>query len=298
MISISKCHHFIAYSKWILAGEHSILRGGTALVFPHKSCKIAAQFERLDQELEVQFAGPRGEELQIVFWGVFEKALQLTGKTRKQIRGRLSLFSNIAMGTGLGASATLCVTLGRWWAILGWIQESDIYAFSRKLENIFHGESSGVDIAGAMSTEGVRFVKGGSITPIKIKWKPQWFLSDSGQRSLTSECVLKVKSLCRNHPEHSLKIDENMHRAVELSAQALVMDEKMGLSLLKEAIYMAQDCFRQWNLIEGTLEKHMQELLHHGALAVKPTGSGGGGYVLSLWNIPLPEALRPSLLII
>ncbi len=37
-------------------------------------------------------------------------------------------------------------------------------------------------------------------------------------------------------------------------------------------------------LISESLQQHMQQLLHEGALAVKPTGSGSGGYVLSLWE--------------
>lgn len=36
----------------------------------------------------------------------------------------------------------------------------------------------------------------------------------------------------------------------------------------------------------------MNRLTAEGALAVKPTGSGGGGFVLSLWDRQPPESLE------
>ena len=46
---------------------------------------------------------------------------------------------------------------------------------------------------------------------------------------------------------------------------------------------MAKDCFEQWGLIDSSVQAEMDRLSAQGALAVKPTGSGGGGYLLSLW---------------
>jgi mevalonate kinase len=44
-------------------------------------------------------------------------------------------------------------------------------------------------------------------------------------------------------------------------------------------------------LIKGTLEQHIQTLVEKGAVAVKPTGAGSGGYVVSLWDRPPPEGI-------
>jgi mevalonate kinase len=40
----------------------------------------------------------------------------------------------------------------------------------------------------------------------------------------------------------------------------------------------------------------MEMLKKAGAVAVKPTGSGGGGYVLSLWTTQPPEELLSKLI--
>jgi mevalonate kinase len=46
------------------------------------------------------------------------------------------------------------------------------------------------------------------------------------------------------------------------------------------------ESFSGWGLTTGVLGDHIQQLKDYGALAVKPTGSGDGGYVLSLWRQP------------
>ena len=38
------------------------------------------------------------------------------------------------------------------------------------------------------------------------------------------------------------------------------------------------------DLVPSAVQNHMQQLKKAGALACKLTGSGSGGYVLSLWN--------------
>jgi mevalonate kinase len=40
------------------------------------------------------------------------------------------------------------------------------------------------------------------------------------------------------------------------------------------------------------LEEHLGDLKRAGAVAVKPTGSGHGGYVLSLWRDEVPRLSR------
>ena len=57
-----------------------------------------------------------------------------------------------------------------------------------------------------------------------------------------------------------------------------------SLSQLANAINSARQCFIDWGLAGGHVEKHIEDLLSAGALAAKPTGSGDGGYVLSLWQ--------------
>ena len=292
---MKKLFSFTSYGKWILMGEHSVLRGGAAIVFPCKKYAIKSHLDIRKKKTQIKFAGPYGRNLSFVFDKVLVKALQIVGKKKTDLAGIFSLESHVPLGVGLGASAAICVTLGRCFFALGWVKERDIYEFSRNLEGLFHGESSGVDIAASLSTVGLRFTKE-QILPIQVNWQPQWFLSYCGQPSFTSKCVAQVKDIWKKNPSFGKKIDEKMREAVDLTESALSMDRERGLVALSQAMDLARNCFRLWRLDQGCLSEHMKHLLSQGALAVKPTGSGGGGYVVSLWDTPPPDTLKVQLL--
>ncbi len=268
--------------KWILAGEHAVLRGSPALVFPLKSRSLELHYSPMPkQTLHLNLSGDHGDELQLLFWGVLERACEMVKISRQDLTGTLQLKSSLPVGAGLGASAALCVAIGRWFEACELIKTADIYEFSRNLENLFHGESSGVDIAVALSAEGIRFVRDGERSKVEMKWTPKWYVSYSGKRGVTIECVGKVKDLIVREPAKSMKIDENMKQAVVLAEQALATDEAKGFPLLQQSMDLALTCFQDWGLC---VQSHVDWLLDEGAAAVKPTGSGGGGYVLSLWK--------------
>ncbi|MFZ4403530.1 MAG: mevalonate kinase family protein [Pseudobdellovibrionaceae bacterium] len=291
------------YGKWILAGEHSVLRGVTALVFPLSSCCLELTYSDqvslqnpTDKHLSLQLSGAYGQELQLLFWGVFEKACDLKNINRDLLQGHVHLQSGIPIGAGLGASAALCVAVTQWLGALGFVSESDYYEFAKNLENLFHGESSGVDIAVVLSGQGLLFSRSGQREKFAPQWQPRWAISYCGQRGATMECVQKVKGWIEKNPSEGQHLDKKMQEAVELAHKALQLDEIHGLDSLVKALNVAKDCFDQWGLTEGAAQSHMQWLLQQGALAVKPTGSGGGGYILSLWKDWPKESVKQSLI--
>lgn len=282
-----------SFGKWILAGEHAVLRGVPALVFPIQSRNLELSYTRTESALELRLVGDHGKDLQLLVWGVLEKACELKKISRQDLKGILLLESSIPVGAGMGASAALCVALTRWLGYLGYVEESEYYEFARDLENLFHGESSGVDIAVALSGEGLYFVRNGERKPLSTSWKPHWYISYSGKRGVTVDAVNKVKDLLLQNPEVGEKIDKQMAEAVAIAEKALKLDMQEGLPLLAKAIEEGGECFEQWGLNEGAPGKHIQWLKEKGALAVKPTGSGGGGYVLSLWSkVPSEDVLE------
>lgn len=82
-----------------------------------------------------------------------------------------------------------------------------------------------------------------------------------------------------------------MQKSVFMIEEALALkDETHGLSMLASAINAAEHCFEEWELITTELKQHLDRLHQLGAIAVKPTGAGAGGYVLSLWKNNPPQS--------
>lgn len=284
------------YGKTILAGEHAVLRGSPALVVPVFARALVLSFQETTQPLTIAFSGPHGNELNLLFWGVIEKAMEMTRLNREEVKGRFNIENSIPVGAGMGASAALCVAISQWFEWKGLVSANELPEFARQLENLFHGESSGVDIAVALSGSGLKFVRGGERSPLKLAWQPKWFVSYSGRRGVTSECIQKVRELAAANPELAARIDEQMKEAVLMAEKALLDDSQNGLETLAKAIEKARDCFEKWGLAGGESGAHMASLIEHGALAVKPTGSGNGGFVLSLWRQDPPAAIKSSLI--
>ncbi|MCH9715877.1 MAG: mevalonate kinase, partial [Gammaproteobacteria bacterium] len=198
-------------------------------------------------------------------------------------KGILFINNHVPIGTGLGASAALSIAITRWFKNT-FDPHLNIFEFSKNLEHLFHGQSSGLDIAGsAAKKEGVYFQLG-HITPLQPTWTPHWYLSFSGKPSVTSQCIQQIQALHKANQTAAHHIDLQMAGAVTEAHAALT--ENNATAKLSHAIQSAADCFNQWGLINQPLKTHMDTLYQEGALAVKPTGSGGGGHVLSLWHTP------------
>lgn len=275
-----------------------MLRGAPALAFP-----VYGKFLELNwADAEVfssRFLGERGAEFQLLFTGVFDRALELLGRTGDASirRGCFEVESTLPVGAGLGASAALSVAVGRWFINRGAIEADQLFDFCRELENLFHGESSGVDVAVAIESRGLHFERRGSpidrMRSFDPVWQPFWYISYSGSRGITSECVAKVKEFILLNPVRGDELDQQMTEAVKLAEVSLRDREAQGdvrFENLRRAIEMAGACFTEWGLADREIGRHLQWLRNSGAAAVKPTGSGGGGYALSLWRErPQPE---------
>lgn len=277
---------FIAYSKFILSGEHSVLRGAEALVFPIKSRYITLEFDESDVELSVEFAGTYGEEARLAFFAVLEEALKQVGRSRNELKGELLVTNEVPIGAGLGASACLCVVVAKWFVSLNWMLSEQIFGFAKTLENLFHGESSGVDVAVALKGEPISFSMTGRISALELNWTPNFYLSYTGQKGMTSDCVKQVKALYDKDQAKAEELDAQMCCASEMAKSALLDDEEVGVKKLSEAMRIAEECFIDWGLSKGVVSEHIEDVKNKGALAAKPTGSGGGGFILSLWQEP------------
>src|ERR1700722_4793380 len=118
------------FGKWILVGEHTVLRGGSALAFPLLSRGLRIEYLPSKTPLHVEFSGVHGNELQLLFWGVLEKALDMASQHVGNLGGEMKVSSDLPIGAGLGASAALCAGVARWCERQGLVENAGVYEFA------------------------------------------------------------------------------------------------------------------------------------------------------------------------
>lgn len=268
--------------KWVLAGEHAVLRGAAAIALPHPELGLSLRFE----------PGPAGGGIEVLPSEGAEPILEIIAALPEagQISGRLEIESTIPWGAGLGSSAALCVALARWFSGPLGLSAAALPDFATKLENRFHGKSSGMDIAVILAGEPVRFLRGQNAVPLGIRRLPKFTFHDTGLRARTSLCVAQVEVYLREHAERGAYLDQLMGCASREAEEGLSLygsgQSGEGLRLIAQAMARGQQCFEAWGLFPDSVRGLRQDLLERGALAAKLTGAGGGGMLVALWDDP------------
>lgn len=292
MISFQKS----LYAKCIMVGEHAVLRGSPSLVFPLKKYEILLKYTQTDAPITCKFAGPYGDPLKLLFWSLLDSALRRVERKRSDLRGELELTSHLPLGGGLGASAAICVGVGYFLNQLGYVSDDKLFEFCRSLEDQFHGESSGIDIAVSFYGQAIMYRRGHDSEVFKPLWTPKLYLYYSGKKGITSETVNKVKALKETDPKLFEAMDLQMKKAVELCLQSLSESKSEdSFEKFRSSLQLAQNCFEQWDLVPPEVQVALTELTEAGALQCKLTGSGGGGYILSLWDKVPPKSLQDKM---
>jgi mevalonate kinase len=275
-------NRIVVHGKCILAGEHAVVRGAKAVVFPLKSRSLSLEWEYKETKDQLSC---EENSLAEPFRKALSRALEIENTKLPPGHFHFHLKSDIPLRAGLGSSAALSVAVARFLATQN-ISKSELFPLALELENIFHGTSSGIDVAATLANSPILFARGEKPREIRTSWKPELFLHDTGLRSSTKLCVEKVTR------QASSALDEKMAKAAELAATAL--QNPNGQALLVQAMEEAADCFSAWNLIPDSVKELSENLKKRGALAVKPTGSGDGGFLLALWPDKAPEGLSIS----
>jgi mevalonate kinase len=106
-----------------------------------------------------------------------------------------------------------------------------------------------------------------------------------------------VKTLWETDAALGERIDSDMREASLRSERAVLASGGEGrIEELAAAIRLARSCFDRWGLASGEMGSHLRFLEENGALAVKPTGSGDGGFALSLWQSFPPRSILSQLI--
>ncbi|OFZ20846.1 MAG: hypothetical protein A2X94_04865 [Bdellovibrionales bacterium GWB1_55_8] len=267
--------------KWVLAGEHAVLRGATAVALPLPDYSLKLTFRPSAENLRIT-----PDSASDLLLDMISGILSRSGHEPAPPSGLLSIESTLPTGAGLGSSAALCVALTRWTGEALGIPESDWQEMARSLENRFHGQSSGMDVSTILAGTPITFSTARGSVPLNLKRLPRFTFHDTGLRANTSDCIAKVRELASRSPEIAARLDQGMREAAEMAREALIDFNQQGAPALKhlaESMRLAQESYAGWGLLPDAARKLQTRLLTEGALACKLTGAGGGGFLIALW---------------
>ncbi|MDR0678483.1 MAG: hypothetical protein LBF44_03025 [Holosporaceae bacterium] len=266
---------FLSHAKWILSGEHSVIRGKKAIVFPLKNYANSMIFRKS----EALHVSADRKSLEKTILSLFSEASRFLKIPLEKVSGHIRMTSDIPMKTGLGSSAAVCVNVANVFKHCGLCD--DILKLAKHLENKFHKKSSGLDVTVVFENKPIIFEKNKLLEFLNPSFWPPMVLTYSGEKSITYNCVMKIREIFSKNEKLGLELDEQMDWASNLCEKAL---KHSDFGKLKEGIALGGEIFYRWGLCNSSMSLHIKKLLSYGAQAAKPIGSGLGGYVLSLWE--------------
>jgi mevalonate kinase len=260
-----------APGKVILLGEHSVVFGEPA---------IAAA---IDRRLEVRAqlvpnASPHADAR-------VEAAVAFAARDFEIDRSRLAIeiVSEIPPACGLGSSAALSLALVRALAALAAARLSDEEARRRasRVEDVFHGTASGVDVAASASAGVIWFERANPprVERLVIRRPVDLVVALSGVPRSTSGPVGRLRERHGRRPDFYARLFGIAGEVVRAGRTAVEREDWGGLGELMD---VAQGLLNAFGVSTPTLERMISIARDAGALGAKLSGAGGGGAIIAL----------------
>ena len=263
-------------SKVILLGEHAVVHGVDALVVGMQRGMQATA--RRGPAFSIQIPawpdeGEMSEALRVAFFRMFD-ALAISDTSIE-----FNVVPQIPARAGLGASAALGVACARAVRSLLNCQWDDDTIFNAvwAFENVFHHNSSGVDIRAAATPGPGIYNRKGRYEPLNVP-VPPLMVVHSGAPGATRDTVQRF----------SLRLQTGDGAKAQLSAlekrvqEGIAALKTQNWELLGKAMTDAHRILSWFEVSTGALDKICELAGNTGALGAKLTGGGGGGCAVIL----------------
>lgn len=273
----------ITPGKWVLSGEHTVLRGGRAIALPHPDFKLKFSFEPSNEPLSVipDLASVATQDL-------LRTAREwLAGKKIEMSwpKGEIMIESTIPFGAGLGSSAAYSVAVARWILSAHGVSQDFEIELGRKLEDRFHGTSSGMDVSVVSIAQPILFSMKEGAKALTLEKLPQFLFIDTGLRSSTKDCIERVARLREKNPEQAELLDEKMASAtteILFALKGYEKNESGALEKIARAMNSSREVFEAWGLNPPEIASMFQESTRRGSVASRLTGAGSGGFIVGV----------------
>lgn len=277
------------HGKAILAGEHFVLDGTTAVAIPLPAFRTEVRFAANGASAGVTLAPSPAADLsqtdrrQAV--AMLERALALAN-VHAGVEATVS--STVPLRRGFGSSAAFAVAaVQAAWRLAGageppppsWLDQA------RAIEALVHGTSSGLDPATAMGLGAVAF-RGGAIQATispatSTKWRrARWVLVDLGPGPATSAVIERANEARRRMAPVTLR---GLIARADSAARSAIAGLRAGdPEAVAVAMGEAGACLEHLNVVNSEMRACIAAAVAAGAMAAKQTGAGMGGALLAL----------------
>ena len=264
--------------KAILMGEHAVVYGAKAVAMPIRgksiSLSIADAAVTKVKINELDLTSTLGHLVDDA-----KKILRIEPNRAFSVAGK----STLSLGAGLGSSAALSVAIIK--ALIEKfnidLSKKEIARVANQLEKRFHGSPSGLDVTVVAQDEPIIFERKNMSSKQLRLTDPGTFrfaLIDSQKRISTKKMIEKASVYFQDQKQRNKLIKE-----FDAAADELIAGINTGsVESVSSAINKGSELLEQISVVSDDLKSKINEAKKLGCLAVKPTGAGGGGCLLSL----------------
>ena len=292
-----------ARAKFILSGEHFVVKGSTSIVLPAEC--FSTQVSLVDQsepgiqaccefesDLLIEEAAIKEYESLVV--RLISLAAPMVGVELNGAGLQCVVKSSIPPGQGAGSSSALCQAIVE--ALLKHFVANDVHPnylmwFGTKLENAWHGPVSGVDNAAIAYGRPLFYCRGEKPAPLSVGYPLFFVVGSTGKRDLSQSPYQIMRSFVENNTSHYEILFKEINENVQRLASALVRGD---VKIIGECMNSSHRIYHSIGLSSPLQDEAIKAAISSGAFGARMTGAGCGGFVIALVSPADVEKLQKT----